>query len=422
MTITIDKKQELRKAAVVFAYVSLFVISIAALTTYFSTDLIRPIVTEFKENMGYSTAQVNLLSAVYSLPPIFFLLFSGIITDKLGVRFSSLLFMGLIVIGSYFSTVLDFNMILIGRILLGMGAESFFTLMNKIISIWFKDKKLAMAFGLNLLICRLGSIAAFNLLPWVVQGYSLKTALWIGAGLTTLGFLLTLLYCAIDVRGLKKGYVKMTQTGEEAKFNLKEALKLPASFWAISFLCMTYYSAIFPFTGVAKDFFYQQHGLDKVAAGRLTSLILIISMSCTWLFGLLIDKFGKRATLMIIGSLALIPCHVSMAYTSVPLIIPMIIMGLSFSLVPAALWPAVPLIIKEKNLGTAYGLIFMIQNLGLFAFEVLAAKIFDVTGSYKLSMVMFSMLGFLGLAFAIWLKILEKRGGGYLDTRDFKTL
>jgi nitrate/nitrite transporter NarK len=330
--------------------------------------------------------------------------------------------MSLIVIGAYLVTFLDYKMMLIGRLLIGLGAESFYVVMNKIVTKWFKDKQLAMAFGLNLLLCRLGSIAAFNFLPWVVKSYSIKSALWVSALLTIIGFLLTIVYCLVDRRGDKMKYVAQVENQEEVPFRLRDAIKLPAAFWIITLLCVTYYSTIFPFTGVSKDFFYQHYGMDEIAGGRLSSIILIISMAVTWIFGLVIDKIGKRATLMIIGSVMMIPCHVSMAFTSVPPIIPMIVLGLSFSLVPAALWPAVPLIVKENYLGTAYGIIFMIQNIGLLIFEPLAGHLFDVSGNYKLSMVMFSVLGVIGLGFAIWLKILEKKGGGYLDTKETRVL
>ncbi len=516
MTVSEHKKRELKKAAVIFAYVALFVVSIAAMTTYFSTDLIRPIVTEFKENLGYSTAQVNLLSSIYSLPPIIFLFFSGIITDKVGIKKSSLFLMGLVAVGSYLMTFLDYNMILAGRLLIGLGAESFFVVMNKIVTKWFKDKQLAMAFGLNLLLCRLGSIAAFNFLPWIVKSYSLKTAVWIGAASTIAGFFLTILYCLVDKHGDEKGYVSVLEDQAEEPFSVRDALRLPKAFWVITLLCVTYYSTIFPFTGVSKDMFVEKEKIKQVAAleqkgmppllarevfdlvnnedtlkdeekakgiaeklragehcdsvsiafdekntvysleltyrwegeerrqivdrafltgpeytklneakisgASLTSLILVISMCVTWLFGLMIDKVGKRATLMIIGSIIMIPCHVSLVYTNIPPLIPMFILGLSFALVPAALWPAVPLIVKEKNLGTAYGIIFMIQNIGLLLFEPLAGKFFDMTGNYKLSMIMFSVLGAVGLLFAIWLKVLEKKGGGFLDTAKAKIL
>ncbi len=119
--------------------------------------------------------------------------------------------------------------------------------------------------------------------------------------------------------------------------------------------------------------------------------------------------------MMIIGSLAMIPCHVSMAYTNIPPIIPMIVLGLSFSLVPAALWPAIPLMVKEKQLGTAYGLIAMIQNIGLFIFPLAVGRIRDTLGSYNPAMIMFASLGILGFIFAVWLKIIEAKGGHYLE-------
>jgi nitrate/nitrite transporter NarK len=196
---------------------------------------------------------------------------------------------------------------------------------------------------------------------------------------------------------------------------LRQAFKLPPAFWVISLLCVTYYSAIFPFQGAATDFFVERYSMDSISAGRLAGTIILISMFTTWFFGLIVDRIGKRATMMIIGSLAMIPCHVSMAYTNINPLIPMIILGISFSLVPAALWPAIPLMVKEKQLGTAYGLIAMIQNVGLFTFPLAVGRIRDTLGSYKPAMIMFAGLGVLGFIFAIWLKILEAKGGGYLE-------
>jgi nitrate/nitrite transporter NarK len=192
---------------------------------------------------------------------------------------------------------------------------------------------------------------------------------------------------------------------------------LPKAFWAISILCVVYYSAIFPFTALSTDFFVENYKLTNQAAGRLTGVIVFISMVSTWAFGALIDVIGKRATIMIIGSLAMIPCHISMGYTNIPPIIPMVVLGLSFSLVPAALWPSVPLMVKDNQLGTAYGVISMVQNIGLALFPFLAGRIRDITGSYKPTMIMFSSLGVLGVIFAVWLKILERKGGGYLEKK-----
>ena len=138
-------------------------------------------------------------------------------------------------------------------------------------------------------------------------------------------------------------------------------------------------------------------------------------MLATWFFGAIVDRVGKRATMMIIGSLVMIPTHISMAYTNINPWIPMVMLGLSFSLVPAALWPALPLMVKEKNLGTAYGVIAMVQNIGLFAVPLAVAWIHTNLGSYNPAMIMFAGLGILGLIFAIWLKFIEAKGGHYLE-------
>ena len=219
----------------------------------------------------------------------------------------------------------------------------------------------------------------------------------------------------MDSYGEKKKIVSFVEENDDEEFHLLDAFRLPLAFWVISLLCVTYYSAIFPFQGAATDFFTERYGMNHVAAGRLAGTIILISMLSTWFFGAIVDKIGKRATMMIIGSLAMIPCHVSMAYTNITPWIPMIVLGFSFSLVPAALWPALPLMVKEKQLGTAYGVIAMVQNIGLFAFPLAVGVIRDRTGSYNPAMIMFAGLGVLGLIFAFCLKAIESKGGHYLE-------
>jgi len=304
---------------------------------------------------------------------------------------------------------------LAGRILLGIGAECFYVVMNKIIAKWFKDKMLATAFGLNLFLCRAGSYLSLSFGAWLVESLgSWRLTLWVVAIVCTFSALVMVAYIWIDRLGEKQRIVAIVEADTD-DLKLKEALHLPLAFWVISGLCMIYYSAIFPFIAIAPRFFNEQYGLDDISAGRLTGIIILISMCTTWLFGLMVDRFGKRASLMIGGSLLMVPCHISLVTTQVNPWIPMIALGISFSLVPAALWPALPLMVRDEQLGTAYGVIAMVQNIGLFTFPLLAGLFRDASGDYHSTMIMFSFCGLAGLIFAIWLKIIENRQGSYLD-------
>ncbi len=400
-----------------FAYLALVFISIAAMASYFAYDCIGPLIPQLKEKLRFNDAQVYWLYSIYSIPVILFVVLGGLLSDKLGVKKSAIFFAATFALGTVLTASENFIIMISGRFLFGIGAEAYYVIQNKILAKWFKGRGLALAFGVNLFLCRAGTWAAFFGLPWMANNFSLSTTLWIVAGINVLGLAITMLYSLLDNYGEKQQIVTISEDNQNSQqpFHLKEALNLPLAFWIISLLCMVYYSAIFPFQGAATDFFIERYGLGEIAAGRLASIIVTISMFTTWLFGALVDKIGKRATLLIVGSMAMIPTHVSMAYTNINPWIPMVILGLSFSLVPATLWPALPLMVKERQLGTAYGVIAMVQNIGLFVFPLLIAWIHTRFHSYKPAMLMFAGLGIFGLIFAIWLKVVEARGGNYLE-------
>jgi len=198
---------------------------------------------------------------------------------------------------------------------------------------------------------------------------------------------------------------------------------------------VTFYSAIFPFTDLAPNFFVEKWGIVKVAettgsflakvfnnllhmfstAGGITSIIIFASMILAPFAGKLVDKIGKRATLMIFGSLIMIPSHALMGLTKIWPVYPMIALGAAFVLVPAAMWPSVPLIVRKERVGTAFGLMTAIQNVGLALFPLLNGLLADITKSYTASMLMFASLGFVGLIFAILLKRADAREGGGLE-------
>ncbi len=198
---------------------------------------------------------------------------------------------------------------------------------------------------------------------------------------------------------------------------------------------MTFYSAIFPFTALSTDFFVDKWGVARTAgeganflakvfdnflhmgstAGGLSSIIIFASMICAPFAGGLVDRYGKRATVMIAGSLLMIPAHLVMGLTDLYPVVPLIVLGIAFVLVPAAMWPSVPLIVKREHVGTAFGLMTAVQNIGLGAFPWFNGKLRDMTQDYTASMVMFGCLGFFGLIFAFYLKRSDRAIGGILE-------
>jgi len=420
VTVQNDASPRDSKASVyLLAYFVLFLISLPATASYFAYDCIGPLTPMLREQLGLSATQVYWLYSIYSIPVIFFVVLGGVLADRLGVRRASILFSAIFALGTVLTATQSYPLMLFGRFCFGFAAECFYVVVNKVLAKWFKDKGLALAFGINLFLLRAGTYGAYFGLPWIAQNSTLSIALWVIAGLNVLGMGAAVLYIIFDRVGERRGYVSFVEHEED--FRLRDALRLPLAFWVISFLCMVYYSAIFPFQGAATDFFVERYGMNEVPASRLAGTIILISMLTTWFFGAIVDRIGKRATLLIVGSLAMIPCHVAMAYTDISPWIPMIVLGFSFSLVPAALWPALPLMVKERNLGTAYGVIAMIQNVGLFIFPLAVGRIRDLTGSYKPAMIMFAALGVVGFLLAVWLKMIESKGGHYLEKSYRKT-
>ncbi len=403
-----------------FAFLALILISLTSMVSYFAYDAIGPLENKMKVELGYSSAQVQSMFFFYSIAVILFVVAGGVLADKLGVRKSAIIFSVAMAVGCLLVSKGEFAYMAIGRMIFGLSAEAFYVVQNKILAKWFKKKALATAFGLNLFVNRAGSWAAYNFIPNISEGHTAKQVLLLIAVVSFVGMLTALIYSLVDAIGEKNDYIDIheEELEEEEVIKLRDVFRLPKAFWVISLLCMTYYSAIFPFINVSNAFLMERYGFTSSEAGDLIDSIFLISMFTTFLWGIVIDRIGKRASLMIFGAVLLIPCHVSMAYTDIPPIIPIAVLGFSFSLVPGALWPAIPLIIKERLLGTGYGVVGMIQNIGLGLFPVLAGLINDKMGSYRPAMIMFSALGFLGLIFAIWLKVIEKKAGGYLDQAD----
>lgn len=392
-----------------YRWAVLIVVSLAVFGSYYVYDALSPLADVLKQQLGFSDSDIGLLQAIYSFPNIFTVVIGGFIIDRLGLRKSLMIFGVLCLIGPAITASSGkLWTMAAGRLIFGMGAESLVVGGTVALARWFKGKELSFAFGINLTICRLGSFAALNSPTWARAAY----ANWRGPFLISVGFaalcvLGAIIYWAMEVFAERNYHLGKPSTD---KVILSDLFNFGMSYWFIVGLCVVFYSAIFPFQTFAVKFFIEAHRTSREFGGFLSSMLTLFAMIATPLFGLLVDRIGKRALLMMFGSLLLIPVYLIMAYTSVDLYVPMAMMGVAFSLIPAVMWPSVAYIVEPSKLGTAYGVMTMVQNIGLFGFNLLIGWANDRgqasasnPAGYHTGMWIFSVLGFLGVLFAFLL-------------------
>ncbi len=397
-----------------YRWLVLFFISIAMFGNYYIYDSISPLADLLKSQLGFSDGNIGLLNAIYSIPNIFMVLIGGYIIDRIGTKKASILFSTLCMVGAVITASQgDLTTMAAGRLIFGLGAESLIVAITTVIAKWFKGKELSFAFGLNLTVARFGSFAALNSPTLAKSLFSnWQKPLFISVAAGVISVLAVIIYFSMESQASKR-FALATAEDVDAipigTFFSTVRLVNKSSFWFITLLCVTFYSAIFPFQTFAVKFFIEHHGISREMAGFTSSFITFAAMIGTPLFGFIIDRIGKRASLMMYGSIILIPVYLMLVYTRLHPLVPMVMMGVAFSLIPAAMWPAVALIIEQNRLGTAYGLMTMIQNIGLAGLNLLIGNVNDWTGGYTAGMWIFSLLGFAGMLFAYLLKKSDAR-------------
>ncbi len=410
-------------------------VSFLTFGSYFAYDIVGAIAPTLIEDLGATRGTVGSFYTMYSIAAILSVFIGGLLIDKLGTRkasilFSSLVFLGAVIVWSARALPLFF----VGRFIFGAGSEPLVVAQSAILARWFKGKELALSFGIALTVSRLGTLFSFNTGELISSHFgSYRYALFAAVLFCAISLLANVMYIIMDRRG--EHVLKLKDESAEEKIVLRDIKEFKPTFWYVTMLCVTFYSAIFPFTALSTDFFVDKWGIPRVAeatggfifqvfnnffhmfntAGGISSIIIFASMILAPFAGQLVDKVGKRATLMIIGSLIMIPSHLIMGITHINPVFPMISLGAAFVLVPAAMWPSIPLIVKEERVGTAYGLMTTIQNVGLALFPFLNGMLRDLTHTYTSSMIMFAFLGFVGLIFALLLKKADAREGGVLE-------
>ncbi|MBP7149265.1 MAG: MFS transporter [Acidobacteria bacterium] len=403
--------------------------SILTFGSYFAYDSISAISTTLLGAYNVQREQLGLLYSMYSIAAILTVFLGGMLIDRIGTRRASLLFSITVMVGAAIVAFApNIYVAYVGRFVFGAGSESLVVAQNAILSRWFRGKELALAFGISLTISRLGTLFTYNTEALIATRYGYLAALWVAAALCGVSVLANLVYNMIDLRGEKS--LGLQEAGGGDKIVFSDVRRFRASYWYVVALCVTFYSAIFPFQSLAPDFFHDKWGLPSTTApegsgffyaavydffnmGRTapgtTQIIIFASMCLAPFAGRLVDRFGRRASLMIVGSLLLTVAHATMGLTQLVPWVPMIVLGAGFVLVPAAMWPSVPLLVEKERVGTAFGLMTMIQNIGLALFPWLNGRLRDTTQTYTASMLMFAGLGVCGLVFALLLRRADAR-------------
>jgi MFS family permease len=452
-----------------YRWAVLIVVSVAMGGNYYIYDSINPLERIFIDRLGFSATQFGWLNASYSVAAVLTLLIGGIIIDRIGTKKALIVFALLCLAGAALTAARGNPWTMIaGRTVLGLGAESMIVAVTTTLAKWFKGKELSFAFGINLTIARLASVAADNSPTWARSAFypdgsagapSWRGPLLIAVGAGLMSVVTSLIYWYQESHA-EQNY-KLGRAGSVDKLEFGGLFRFNLSYWYVVGLCFTFYSAIFPFRTFAIDLLANKTAVALggstsstaistsvlSTAGFLNSVLPFSAMVATPLFGLVADKVGKRALFMIFGSILLMPVYLMLAYLpfsqTVLLHLPFVgvwqlpiypllatsMMGIAFSLIPAVMWPSVAYIVEESRLGTAYALMTLIQQIGFFLLNLLIGKANDYSGAglanpdgYALGMWIFSILGFVGLTFAILLRIRETGPHGHgLETITTKT-
>ena len=421
---------------------------------YMFVDVLSPLSTLLESSKGWTAENYGTFcSSEYFLNVFaFFLIFAGIILDKMGIRFTGILSGAVMVVGASIklyalsdlftadSALYGFlnsfwtsfpptaKLASVGFMIFGCGVEMAGVTVSKAIARWFKGKEMALAMGLEMAIARLGVFAVFRLSPYLSTYLNetmptVVTPVLVCTILLLIGLIAYIVFTFMDTK-LEKQQGKEEESAEE-QFKVSDIGKLFTSktFLIVAGLCVLYYSAIFPFQKFATGMLESNLGLSTDKAAGLFSWFPIGAMVLTPFLGAFLDNKGKGATMLICGAVLMIICHLTFAL--VPLTKPIayaaiILLGVSFSLVPAALWPSVPKLVEERYLGSAYSVIFWIQNIGLMAFPIIIGLALDKTGGYTVPMLIFSSLGILALILGMWLKVEDKKKGYGLELPNIK--
>ena len=442
-------------------WIVLALVAVVMMMGYVFWDIMSPMSTTLKASvasggMGWTAEEYGFYAGSYSIFNIFFLMlfFAGVILDKFGIRLTGLLATGAMLLGALINFYalwrvsplreLSPGFTLFGLIpsqvkaqvlvaalgfgMFGVGCDITGITVSKVITKWFTGHELASAMGIQVALARLGTASALSFSPLIALHWGVSAPLIAGAALLLLGFVLFIVYCSMDRRrGHGDGDVGVSPAikgdGDDA-FRFRDfltVLKNPG-FWAIALLCVFFYSSIRPFMKFATDLMVTQYGVSETTGGWIVAAIPYGTIVFTPLFGAIYDRVGHGALLMLTGCGVLTACHLCLLLPAVReawyALVVMVFLGVAYSLTPSTLWPSVPKIVPLKQLGTAYSIIYFIQNIGLMVTPIYVGNLIDRAASpaaptsapvYTSSLIVFAVLGALATLMSLLLLRLDKR-------------
>ncbi len=354
-------------------------LSLVMFGNYYVYDAIGPVAEQLERELGFRDVQIGMLNAIYSVPNIFLVLVGGIIVDRFGAARVTVITTALCLAGAVLTASSgEFTTMVSGRFLFGIGAETMLVATTVAIGLWFAHAGVALAMALSLSIARFGSYAADVSPVWASAAYDQgwQAPLLLAAGLAGMSLLAALLYWYVD-KVHAPPVADSPAEGERVRW--RDVLMFNRSYWYILGLTVLFYAVIFPFRSTfAIKYFQHAHDLDLASAATINSYVFLAAVFATPLFGWISDRYGRRATMMVFGSLLLPLSFVGLGIASWGLWISTVLLGISFSLIPAVLWPSVVKLVAAERLGTAYGLLFMLQNLGMAGANIFAGWLNDL--------------------------------------------
>lgn len=450
-------------------WTALIIVAFTMMMGYFLTDVMSPLQAILEKpvaegGLGWSSTEYGFFSGSYGFINVFLLMlfFGGIILDKMGVRFTGVMAASCMFIGASIkfyaishmgdsgttyvnlpflglSEAMVKNQVLVAALgfsIFGMGAEICGITVTKVIAKWFTGHGMALAMGIQVAMARLGTAAALGVSLPLAEKFNVATPILFGAICLLIGLLCYLVYCVMDKKLDASVKATATANSEEEGFHLSDlgVIFRNPGFWMITFLCLLFYSGVFPFLKFATKLMIVQYGIAPEVAGTIPALLPFGTIILTPVFGTLYDRIGRGATLMLIGSLMLTGVHMLFALPllngTVAAISLMVILGIAFSLVPSAMWPSVPKIIPMKQLGSAYAIIFYIQNIGLSMVPILIGNVLDAnsivsadgskTMVFTQAMWIFASFGVCSVLISLFLLFLDKKKGYGLEKRNIK--
>ena len=355
--------------------------ALAMIGNYYVYDSIGPVAELLSRELSFSNTQIGTLNAVYSLPNIFMVLVGGVLVDRYSARTVTLVTTLICLAGAVLTALgSEFVVMVAGRLLFGLGAETMIVAVMVALAQWFVGRYFALLFALNLTFARLGSYLADRSPSFASDLYAQgwQPPLWLAAAFAAMSVGGAMVYWLADRRESARGTLALAKPSD--RIDWKNLLRFPGAYWLIVGICVTFYSVIFPFRSTFSiKYFQEAHGLTLEAASIMNSHVFLAAMFATPLFGLLVDRFGRHALLLTAGALALPLSFVMLASSS--LNSATVLIGISFSMVPAVLWPSVARYVSAGQLGTAFGLMTALQQLGVFVANIAAGGLNDLNGA-----------------------------------------